>query len=132
VIAIIPAADRGKATVRVRVGLDAKDARIVPDMGARVGFLEEAKPVASNAKRGVLAPAAAIVERGGKDIAFVLQGEAVQQRALTLGRSLGDDREVLDGLAGGDAVVLDPPDQLADGSRVRIAREEASSDANND
>jgi RND family efflux transporter MFP subunit len=44
VIAIIPAADRGKATVRVRIGLDAKDARIVPDMGARVSFHEAAGP----------------------------------------------------------------------------------------
>ena len=132
VIAIIPAADRGKATVKVRVGIDAKDARIVPDMGARVSFLEEAKPVQADVKPGVLVPAAAIVERDGKDVAFAIDGEAVQQRTLKLGRTLGDDREVLEGLSGGDAVVLDPPEQLADGSRVRIAREESSSDTNNE
>ena len=61
-----------------------------------------------------------------------MHGETVQLRALTLGRSLGDDREVLQGLSGGDTVVLDPPEQLADGSRVRIAREESSSDTNNE
>ncbi len=132
VIAIIPAADRGKATVKVRVGLDAKgDPRIVPDMGARVGFLEAAKPVQADVKPGVLVPAAAIVERDGKDVAFAINGDAVQQRTLKLGRTLGDDREVLQGLSGGDAVVLDPPEQLVDGSRVRLAREEAASDANN-
>ncbi len=132
VIAIIPAADRGKATVKVRVGLDAKDARIVPDMGVRVSFLEAAKPAETNAKPGMLVPAAAIVQRNGKDVAFVMNGEAVQQRNLKIGRTLGDDREVLEGLSGGDAVVLDPPEQLVDGSRVRLAREEASSDANNE
>ncbi len=133
VIAIIPAADRGKATVKVRVGLDAKgDPRIVPDMGARVGFLEEAKPVQADVKPGVLVPAAAIVERDGKDVAFAMNGDAVQQRSLKLGRTLGDDREVLEGLAGSDAVVLDPPEQLVDGSRVRLAREESSSEANNE
>ena len=132
VIAIIPAADRGKATVKVRVGIDAKDARIVPDMGARVSFLEEAKPVQADVKPGVLVPAAAIVERDGKDVAFAIDGEAVQQRTLKLGRTLGDDREVLEGLNGGDAVVLDPPERLADGSRVRIAREEPASDTNNE
>ena len=132
VIAIIPAADRGKATVKVRVGIDAKDARIVPDMGARVSFLEEAKPVQADVKPGVLVPAAAIVERDGKDVAFAIDGEAVQQRTLKLGRTLGDDREVLEGLNGGDAVVLDPPEQLADGSLVRIAREEPASDTNNE
>ncbi|NEM44016.1 MAG: efflux RND transporter periplasmic adaptor subunit, partial [Xanthomonas perforans] len=44
VIAIIPTADRGKATVKVRVALKVKDPRIVPEMGVRVSFLEQAKP----------------------------------------------------------------------------------------
>jgi RND family efflux transporter MFP subunit len=132
VIAIIPAADRGKATVKVRVGLDAKgDARIVPDMGARVSFLEDAKPAQAEAKPGVLVPGAAIVQRGDKDVAFVVAGDRVAQRALTLGRTLGDDREVLDGLNGGEQVVLDPPDTLADGARVTVAREDSAGDANN-
>ena len=133
VIAIIPAADRGKATVKVRVGLDAKgDPRIVPDMGVRVSFLEAAKPAQANVKPGVLVPAAAIVQRNDKNVAFAINGESVQQRALTLGRTLSDDREVLQGLSGGDMVVLDPPEQLADGSRVRIARGESADTANND
>ena len=41
VIAIIPTADRAKATVRVRVAFEEKDARILPQMGARVSFLAE-------------------------------------------------------------------------------------------
>ncbi len=130
VIAIIPTADRGKATVKVRVALKQKDARIVPEMGVRVSFLEAAKPAAANAKPGVLAPAAALAERDGKDVAFVLDGEVVRQRSVTLGRTLGEDREVLDGLGGGDVVVLDPPEQLADGSSVRLASE--NDDANNE
>jgi RND family efflux transporter MFP subunit len=122
VIAIIPTADRGKATVKVRIALKARDARIVPDMGVRVSFLEQAKPAdAAAAKPGVLAPAAAIVQRDGDDVAFVLADQTVQRRVLRLGRTLGDDREVLAGLAGGDTVVLDPPDDLADGARVRVA-----------
>jgi RND family efflux transporter MFP subunit len=122
VIAIIPAADRGKATVKVRIALKARDPRIVPDMGVRVSFLESVKPVASVAENpGVLAPAAAIVTRDGKNVAFVVDDEKVSRRALRLGRTLGDDREVLDGLAGGDNVVLDPPKDLVDGARVRVA-----------
>lgn len=133
VIAIIPAADRGKATVKVRVGLDAKgDARIVPDMGARVGFLEDAKPAQAEAKPGVLAPGAAIVQRGDQNVAFVVAGDTVAQRALKLGRTLGDDREVLEGLSGGEQVVLDPPETLADGARVTVAREDSAGDANNE
>lgn len=122
VIAIIPAADRGKATVKVRVALDAKgDARIVPEMGARVSFLEDAKPAVARATPAVLAPAAAIVQRGEDDVAFVVRDGKLQRRTLTLGRTLGDDREVLQGLSGGEQVVLDPADALTDGSAVRIA-----------
>ncbi len=132
VIAIIPAADRGKATVKVRVGIDAKDARIVPDMGARVSFLEAAKPADTSAKPGVLAPADAMVQRGGKDVVFVVDGEQARMRSVSIGRSLGDDREVLSGLAGGDKVILDPSDKLVDGARVRLAREDADAGTNNE
>ena len=129
VIAIIPAADRGKATVKVRVGLDARnDPRIVPEMGVRVGFLEAPQPAQAQAKAGVLAPTAAITSRGNADVAFVLEGDAVRQRTLTLGRELGDDREVLSGLAGGDTLVRDPPDTRADGARVRVADDDGNAD----
>jgi RND family efflux transporter MFP subunit len=124
VIAIIPTADRGKATVKVRVAVKEKDPRIVPDMGVNVSFLEAAAPAQDEARqappRGVRAPAAAIAQRDGKDIAFVLDedGERVQQRELEVGRSLGDGRQVLSGLTAGETVVLDPPKDLEDGSRV--------------
>jgi RND family efflux transporter MFP subunit len=123
VIAIIPAADRGKATVKVRVALNVKDPRIVPDMGVRVSFLEQAQPKTAKQPTGVLAPAAAIVQRDGKDVAFAVVDEHARQREVRLGRTLGDDREVLDGLAGGDTVVVDPPESLVDGARVKPAAE---------
>jgi RND family efflux transporter MFP subunit len=129
VIAIIPAADRGKATVKVRVALKQKDPRIVPDMGVRVAFLERATPEAKT-QPGVLAPSSAIVERDGRQVAFVVSGEKAQQRAVKLGRTLGDDREVLEGLSGGETVVVDPPEKLADGARVRVVPYEAGSTNN--
>ena len=129
VIAIIPTADRGKATVKVRVALLKKDPRIVPDMGVRVSFLEKAAPVAANAPPpGVLVPAAAIAERNGAAVAFVVDGDHVSQRTLTLGRSLGDDREVTAGLADGDTVVLNPSADLADAARVTKAAPPSSDD----
>ena len=129
VIAIIPTADRGKATVKVRIALDAKDERIVPEMGVRVSFMEKAQPAQADApKPGVLAPAAAIVDRDGQQVAFVLKDANAEQgtvvsRQLEVGRSLGDDREVTSGLSAGDVVVLGPPQTLADGDSVRIAED---------
>jgi RND family efflux transporter MFP subunit len=126
VIAIIPTADRGKATVKVRVALKQKDARIVPDMGVRVSFLETAKPETAKQPQGVRAPGAAIVKRDGRDVVFALNdaGDAVEQRELKTGMALGDDRQVLSGLVAGDIVVLDPPDELKDGGKVRMAKQE--------
>ncbi|WP_242112487.1 efflux RND transporter periplasmic adaptor subunit [Luteimonas aquatica] len=129
VIAIIPAADRGKATVKVRIALKQKDPRIVPDMGVRVSFLEKAQPADAQKPQGVRVPTAAIVQREGADVAFALKEDdptVVEQRALKLGRAMGDDRQVLSGLSAGDTVVLDPPDTLRDGGKVRMAEEEAA------
>ena len=127
VIAIIPTADRSKATVKVRVALNVKDPRIVPDMGVKVSFLEAAKPAgAQQQNQGVRVPEAAISNRDGKDYAFVVTGEDVaEQRELRLGRAMGDDRQVLQGLSAGESVVLDPPAELTDGAKVRMAEEEA-------
>jgi RND family efflux transporter MFP subunit len=129
VIAIIPTADRGKATVKVRVALNVRDPRIVPDMGVNVSFLEASKPAAAQAPpRGVRVPAAAIVQRDGADVAFAMAGEdKVELRKIEVGRTLGDDRQVVSGLSAGDSVVLDPPATLEDGSRVRPVQ-----DASND
>jgi RND family efflux transporter MFP subunit len=130
VIAIIPAADRGKATVKVRIALKQKDPRIVPDMGVNVSFLEASRPATEQAApRGVRVAPGAIAKRDGGDVAFVVTGEdadAVEQRGLKLGRTLGNDREVLSGLSPGEAVVLDPPAELQDGNKVRVAKDDVS------
>ena len=130
VIAIIPTADRGKATVKVRVGLDEQDPRIVPEMGVRVSFLEKAEPADADAPApGVLVPAAAIARRNNMPVAFVVTGRdgdtgTARQRSLELGRTLGNDREVIAGLSGGETVVLDVPSELEDGAEVRISTQD--------
>ncbi|MCJ0826803.1 efflux RND transporter periplasmic adaptor subunit [Luteimonas sp. 50] len=125
VIAIIPTADRSKATVKVRIALGVRDPRIVPDMGVKVSFLESAKPESSQ-RQGVRVPAAALVQRDGKQVAFALGDDDVaRMREVKTGRALGDDRQVLSGLAAGDLVVLDPPAALVDGGKVRVVADAA-------
>jgi len=119
VIAIIPTADRGKATVKVRVALKQKDARIVPDMGVTVSFLEKAPEADAEPRRGVRVPASAIVQRDGGDAVFVVGGgDEVELRRVQAGGALGSDREVVSGLAPGETVVVDPPDGLEEGAVV--------------
>jgi RND family efflux transporter MFP subunit len=122
VVAIIPAADRGKATVKVRVALKEKDPRIVPDMGVTVSFLDaprDADAQAAATRPGVRVPAEAVVEREGAQVVFVVDAQGkVEQRAVTVARSVGRDQELASGLAPGEEVVLDPAAELADGDRV--------------
>jgi RND family efflux transporter MFP subunit len=123
VIAIIPTADRSKATVKVRIGIDNKDDRIVPDMGVRVSFLEEKKPVVADARPpiGVLVPAAALRREGDKDVLFVLKDQKAQRRTVTLGGAFGNSRQVESGVSPGEAVIVDAPAELQDDATVSAA-----------
>ncbi|RUL74400.1 efflux RND transporter periplasmic adaptor subunit [Dyella choica] len=122
VIAIVPAADRGKATVKVRVAIEKKDGRVVPDMGVRVSFLEAKPAVATQqAPKGVLVPAKAIVKRDGSDSVFVVaDGQARRQAVQPATQQLGDMRLIPASVNAGDSVVISPPDDLHDGSAVSV------------
>ena len=122
VIAIIPTADRNKATVKVRVGLDQKDPRILPDMGVRVSFLEPEVPAGTTpaaAIVGVLVPGSAIVSGAGGQVVYVVENGQAHARAVKPGQAYGDLRAVT-GLGAGASVVRTPPEALRDGARVTI------------
>lgn len=121
VIAIIPTADRSKATVRVRIGLKRKDPRIIPDMGVRVSFYEDKSGNAGSSPRGVLVPSTAVVERSGRSVVFVVDGGHARRRVVDAGQSYGDMRLIDGGLNAGDRVVKSPPLNLDDGDRITLA-----------
>jgi RND family efflux transporter MFP subunit len=122
VIAIIPTADRSKATVKVRIAIKSRDARIVPDMGVRVAFLTT-QPAAGAPPPvpAVLVPADAVRGEGAAAAVFVLASERVARRGVTLGQAVGAEREILTGLRPGERVVVAPPPTLKDGDTVRLA-----------
>ncbi len=118
VIAIIPTADRQKSTVKVRVGFNQLDPRILPEMAVKVAFRETAGgPV--NAGRMVLVPKGAVQSRDGRDVVFVVQNGRAERRAVTVIETQNDDSELNAGVAAGESVVVDPPAGLADGTPVR-------------
>ncbi|MGH8111892.1 MAG: efflux RND transporter periplasmic adaptor subunit [Rhodanobacteraceae bacterium] len=119
VIAIIPSADKAKATVKVRIALDEKDPRIIPQMGVRVSFLERA---AKNAKPlpGVLVPKSAIVQRGGTHVVFVVANSHAERKPVTIGADFSDMQQVTQGLDAGTEVVTAPPAGLKDGEKVTV------------
>ena len=124
VIAVIPAADRGKGTVKVRVALEQKDARLVPDIGVRVTFLarkDPAAPAQAQAARGALVPASAVVQRDGHAAVFtVADGKAVLHAVTPVTPDIGTMKSIPAGISAGDRVVLSPPEALQDGAAVKV------------
>ena len=116
VIATIPAADRNKATVRVRIGFLERDPRILPDMGVKVAFLTEpaARPAetAAAAPPAVLAPTAAVLEDNGSRYVWVVAGEVAERRRVSVAGADRGRLRVVEGLASGERVVARFDDAL--------------------
>jgi RND family efflux transporter MFP subunit len=122
VITTIPTADRQKATVRVRIAFDQTDPRILPDMGVKVSFLRD-EPTGAQAAQTtprVLVPKAAVRTADGRKIVFVLKQDRVERRAVSVGLEQGDQIEVVSGVTAGERVVVDGPQTLKDGDKVKI------------
>jgi HlyD family secretion protein len=120
VIAIIPTADRQKATVKVRVSFDQLDPRILPQMGVKVAFLSEETPGLTAVKSSLSVPKNAIQKDANRDIAWVVSDGKVERRAVTVSQSAGNDTFLTAGLTAGETVVTDPPSTLTDGATVTV------------
>jgi RND family efflux transporter MFP subunit len=118
VISIVPTADRQKATVRVRIGFDELDSRVLPDMGVKVGFLEDGAP--REGDTWPLLPKAALVTESGSPSVWVVRDGKVELRQIETGAERDGFLPVLEGLQGGETVVLDPPGRLREGRAVEL------------
>ena len=127
VIAMIPTADRAKATVKVRIAIKQKDPRIIPEMGARVAFLSETAPSAAGAEKsapsGVVIPADAVAASGATGIVYVVHGTSVERRAVRLGGKTSAGQIIIAGLEAGNSVALGDLSKLSDGVRIRIEKQ---------
>ena len=134
---VIPTADRQKATVKVRISFTddshvrlidpATQPRILPDMGVKVTFLEEEKPKTAADKSAAtpavaLVPQAAIHQDNSSKFVFVVKGDTLERRAVSLGSSRGSDVEIIAGLQPEAVVVVKGPESLRDGQSVEIKK----------
>jgi RND family efflux transporter MFP subunit len=118
VIAIIPTADRQKSTVKVRVGFDQLDPRILPEMAVKVAFHEPGGGT-TTANRTVMVPKTAVQSQEGRDVVFVVQNGRAERRAVTVSSTGGDEAVIGAGIAAGERVVVDSPAGLSDGAAVK-------------
>jgi RND family efflux transporter MFP subunit len=123
VIAVIPTADRSKATVKVRIGFNERDPKILPDMGARVNFLSEPTPQSSSsapAAPSVRVPEGAVLDDNGTAVVFVIKDDKVERRAVKVGGKDSQGVQLLAGLSAGEQVALGELSKLADGAKVKV------------
>jgi RND family efflux transporter MFP subunit len=117
---IVPTADRTKATVRVRIGFDKLDPRILPDMGIKVRFLDDAPVQAANAGPRIRVPAVAVQREGDSAYVWVVSDGRVERRAVTVGAENDGNIEVRAGVASGDELVSPVVQGLEDGGKVKL------------
>ncbi len=123
VINIVPTADRQKATVRVRIAFDRLDPRILPDMGVKVQFLDDALSAGDAPARPVVQlPSEAVARNGDQPVVWVVKGDEVERRAVRLGGERGGQVDVIAGVNAGEMVVARPVEGLNEGSRIRIRK----------
>jgi RND family efflux transporter MFP subunit len=115
-----PTADRTKATVRVRIGFDQLDPRILPDMGIKVRFLDDTPAPAANAGPRIRVPAGAVQRDGDASYVWVVSDGRVERRAVTVGAESEGTVEVRAGVSDGDELVSPVVQGLEDGGKVKL------------
>ena len=118
---IVPTADRAKATVMVKVGFRSYDKRVLPEMSAKVLFLT--KPVTleeSTAKPILTVIASAVVSRNGTSVVYGVSENKAVEIQIQKGRTMGSLVEVLSGVSAGTKIITKVPEELRDGSAVKV------------
>jgi len=117
---VVPTADRSKATVLVKVRFEKLDPRILPEMSAKVAFLQRPVAPGEEKPRTAVNPAA-VVEREGRKALFLVKGDRVAETPVTVGAKFGDMLEITSGAKPGDRIALKPLDKLKDGAKIKTA-----------
>lgn len=118
VISIIPTADRDKATVKVRIGFNKLDPRILPQMSVQVWFIGEQTDTGGTVRSRILIPQAALHRDGSTPYVFVDHDGRAERRAIKPGATEADKLEVLAGISGGEKIIVTSDKPLSDGIRV--------------
>lgn len=117
---IVPTADRGKATVMVKIGFKDYDRRVLPEMSAKVLFLREAmKEELKKEIPSLVIPKTALTKREGQDVVFRIQDEKAVQVPVTTGKEFGAYIEIKTGLENGSQVIDNVTDEIKNGVKIK-------------
>jgi HlyD family secretion protein len=117
---IVPTADRAKATVQVKVAFRSYDARVLPEMSAKVHFLPQPSQAGSDTTPVLVVPASAVAERNGQAVVYVVQEGRATEVPVTVGRQVGTNVAIRDGLTAGAQVIDSVGDRVRRGAKVKV------------
>ena len=118
IVEMSPEADRQKATVQVKVQILEPDSFLRPEMNANVAFLAEEQPAdAAPARPTITIPTSALVNG---DSVFVVHDGRTAKRTITVRKTTASGVEIGGGLAGGEEIIVSPPQDLQDGAPIRV------------
>jgi RND family efflux transporter MFP subunit len=122
VITAVPTADRQKATVKVRIALDQKDQRVLPDMGVKVSFITEEPAGTAQSTTMVEVPKTAVRRDGEQDIVFVMKDGKAERRAVKVTSADGNNSRLASGVSEAETVIVEAPPELKDGDKVKVMK----------
>ncbi|HEX8616715.1 MAG TPA: efflux RND transporter periplasmic adaptor subunit [Thermoanaerobaculia bacterium] len=122
VITAVPTADRQKATVKVRIAFDQRDARVLPDMGVKVAFITDQSAAAATQTASIEVPKTAIRRDGEQDVVFLVNDGKAERRAVKVVSSTGDRARLASGVREGEQVIVTAPETLKDGDEVKVVQ----------
>jgi RND family efflux transporter MFP subunit len=117
---IVPTADRAKATVQVKVAFRSYDARVLPEMSAKVHFLPRPSRVAVDTQPVLVVPGTAVAERNGRSVVFVVERGRAVEVPVVVGRHVGSSVAIREGLRPGAQVIDSVGDRLRGGAKVNV------------
>lgn len=119
---IVPTADRGKATVMVKVAFKNYDSKVLPEMSAKVVFLGEKKEnEITDEKPALIVPFTSVVKRNNKDVVFIVRDDKAVEVPVKIGRQFNTYVEITAGISDGDKVIEKPVEDLKTGSKVKVS-----------
>lgn len=121
---IIPTADRGKGTVKVKIRFTDLDERVLPEMAAKVNFLRVESEKGPKEAPKILIPKTAVLNVNGYMIAFIVgPGSTAKEVTIKTGKTFGEYYEVISGLSSGTSLIISGMEQLKNGSSIAIEKE---------
>src|SRR5438128_9830245 len=117
---IVPTADRAKATVQVKVAFRSYDARVLPEMSAKVHFLPRPSRVAVDTLPLLVVPRTAVAERAGRSVVYVVERGRAVEVPVVVGREVGSSVAIREGLSPGAQVIDSVGDRLRGGAKVKV------------